>query len=190
MDYISETFPICEQEYEELNERYGQLCEYAAWQLIKKNNATNHTDDQTDIAQELRISLLRAGSYYKRQTYIERCLELASRYAKDRFMRYMVKELVELWRNKTRHGANRQKFGPHQEKMLDKIVRAVVPRKFRPRKKAPLNIDAKFNTYCKAIAWNTQKTMGKKYTREKPLREGQVSLNQFSYLGAKMDKGL
>ena len=165
-----------------LDEKFGDLCEYAAWQLIKKNSRNNHTDEQTDIAQELRIALIRAGSYYKRQVYVVANLELCTKYAKDRFMKCLVGELCELWKNKTRHGANRQKFGPHQEKLLDKLSRLLVPKSERPSKTAALRIDAKFCTYCKSITWNAQKSMGKKITREKAIRSGQVSLSEYDYL--------
>jgi len=167
-----------------LNKKFGDLCEYAAWQLIKKNSRNNHTDEQQDIAQDLRISLIRAGSYYKRQTYIEQCLSLCEKYAKDRFIVYLVRELRELWKNKTRHGANRQKYGPFQERILERLVRKLVPKKERPNRYADLRMDSKFTTYCKAIVWNGQKSMGKKITREKTIRAGQVSISEFDYLGA------
>jgi hypothetical protein len=66
---------------------------------------------------------------------------------------------------------------------LEKLVRCLVPKDERPNKKAPLVIDTKFTTYCKAISWNQQKSMGKKITREKSIRNGLVSLSQFDYLG-------
>jgi hypothetical protein len=72
--------------------------------------------------------------------------------------------------------------GGKQELMLDSIVRSVVPRRKRPNRKAPLKIDTKFSTYCKAIVWNGQKSMGKKITREKSIRSGQVSLSEYDYL--------
>jgi hypothetical protein len=179
-------FPITEQEYSLLDKEFGDLCEYQAWQLIKKNTKNNHTDEQTDIAQDLRLSLIRAGSYYKRQVYIEKCLELCKKYAHNEFTRCMVSSLEDLWKNKTRHGANRQKYGPYQEKILDKLVRKLVPKKERPSKKASLEIGKKFVTYCKAITWNQQKSMGKKITREKNLRSGQVSLSEYDYLNSEV----
>ena len=182
MKGIINSFPITEEEYAKLDEKFGNLCEYASWQLIKKNSRNNHTDEQADIAQELRISLIRAGSYYKRQVYIEACLKLCKEHAKDKFMKYIVKELQTLWDNKTRHGANRQKFGPHQEALLDNMSKKIVPQGVRPSRKAPLRMDVKFTTYCKAITWNTQKSMGKKITREKGIRSGQVSISEYDYL--------
>jgi hypothetical protein len=95
----------------------------------------------------------------------------------------IINELDSLWNNRTRHGANRQKFGAYQEKILDRIVLKIVPKNKRPDRKQNLRIDAKFATYCKAIVWNGQKSMGKKITREKTIRSGQVSLSEFDYLG-------
>jgi len=179
---VCSKFPITEVEYRKLDEKFSKLCEFIAWQLIRKNSRNSHTDEQQDIAQELKISLIRAGSYYKRQIYIESCLELCDKYAVDRFTKMIVQELQYLWKNKTRHGAARQKFGPHQEMILDDLVLKLVPSKLRPLKSAHLKIDTKFSTYCKAITWNAQKTMGKKITREKDFRTGQVSLSEFEYL--------
>lgn len=183
MKFIQDSFPVTEEEYALLDGKFGELCEYQAWQLIKKNTRNNHTDSQEDIAQDMRIALLRAASYYKRQCYIESCLELCKKYAKDPVIKSVLKQLANLWKNKTRHGANKQKFGPHQEKMLSKLVKNLVPIKERPDKKAPLKIDTKFNTYCKAITWNAQKSLGKRITREKSIRTGMVSLSEFDYLG-------
>ena len=183
MRHIFHSFPITNEEYVLLDDKYGELAQFQAWQLIKKNSRNNHNNGQEDFAQDLRISLLTAGSYYKRQTYIEECLRLCHKYADDKFIRRLVAGLADLWLNKTRHGANRQKFGIHQEKLLDKLVKALVPARQRPSRKAPLRLDAKFNRYCKAITWNNHKAMGKKITREKAIRAGQVSLSEFEYLG-------
>lgn len=184
MKNIALSFPITIQEYNELEDKFGNLIEYAAWQLIKKNSRNNHTDEQQDIAQELRISLIRAGSYYKRQIYIEKCLDLCEQHADTKFYKCLVAELKDLWSNKTRHGANRQKFGPHQELILERLVTRLVPKDQMPSKNEPLKIDSKFITYCKAITWNAQKAMGKRITREKSIRGGQVSLSEFDYLAS------
>ncbi len=184
MEYVYKCFPVTEDEFRELEDKYGKLTKYQSWQLIRKNNRNNHTEDPEDFFQDLSISLLRAGSYFKRQTYVESCLELCRKYAKDRFLRRMVRELQKLWKNKTRHGANRQKFGPYQEMLLGKLVRTLVPPAERPSKLVRLTVDdPKFRTYCKAITWNEQKAAGKKITREKSIRAGQVSLSEYDYLG-------
>lgn len=175
-------FEVTSEEYAVLDEKFGDLCNFQAWQLLKKNTKNNHTNDFDDVVQELRMHLLIAGTYHKRQVYIENCLKVCDRFAKDKFIRFVLDELKTLWKNRKRHGANRQKFGPFQEKLLDRIVRMVVPPTQRPSKQAPLQIDNTFVTYCKAIGWNCQKTIGKKITREKTIRSGQVSLSEFDYL--------
>jgi hypothetical protein len=155
-------FKVTEDEWLELEIKFQQLCNFQAWQLLKKNTKNNHTNEFEDIVQELRMHLLIAGSYYKRQVYIESCFETAEKYAKDKFLVKILDELMSLWKNRKRHGANRQKFGPHQEKMLNNIIKKIAPLKDRPSKKTPLKVDTKFSTYCKAIAWNCQKNIGKK----------------------------
>lgn len=219
---ICESFKINDDEYRALEKEFGQLTKYEAWQLLKKNAKNNHTNEFEDVHQELLWSLVRAGSYYKRQLYIESCLVRCVEYAgghkairvleeiienekPDSFMRQeaikardrvvsrnaapagdfvilILQELVSLWHNRTRHGANRQKFGEHQERLLDRMVKKVVPLKERPDREKQLAIDTKFKVYCKAITWNTQKSMGRKITKEKGLRSGQVSLSDYDYL--------
>jgi len=182
MESIFASFPITEEEYLTLDKQFGSLCQYQSWQLIKKNSRNNHINSQEDFAQDIRISLLTAGSYYKRQVYVESCLRLCRKYVSDKFLKYMVDGLCDLWKNKTRHGANKQKFGPYQEQLLSKLLKAIVPSRHRPSKQAPLQMDTKFKTYCKAITWNNTKALGKKITRSKSITTGQVSLSEFDYL--------
>lgn len=184
MNHILMSFPINAVEYSKLDEKFGDLCEFAAWQLFKKNSRNNHTDDQQDMSQELRWALVVAGSYYKRQIYIESCLELLQKHVTDPLNKDIVDQLVYLWANKTRHGANKQKYGLHQEQIMEKMIRKCVPKEEQPDKNADLRIDGDFAGYCKAITWNKQKAMGKKITREKSIRSGQVSLSEYDYLGA------
>lgn len=178
---LIDTFAVTDEEYKLLQDQFGELEYFAAWQLMRKNVKNNHTEDIDDIMQQLHMSIIRAGRYYKRQVYIESCLEKAEEFASDQFLKDVVKELKFLWDNKTKHGANKQKFGPHQEKLLDHIIEKCVPPEIRPNPQSPLRIDKKFHTYCKAIAWNQQKSMGRKISRERTIRSGQVSLSQFDY---------
>lgn len=203
---IVNAFPIKSDEYQELDDKFGKLCYYAAHQLKKKNSQNNFMDDIDDIYQELVVQLMVAGSYYKRQVYIENCFSqlvesvpfisfvttvdengnetesIAVTGNDKNFVGEVICELWDLWKNRTRHGANRQKFGQFQEKLLGKLMRQYVPSGSRPSRKAKLVVDGKFSTYCKAIVWNGQKSMGKKITREKSIRNGQVSLSEFDYL--------
>ncbi len=182
MDYILTTFPVTEAEYRKLDELFGDLAHYAAWQLVKKNVKNNHTDDPEDIAQEIRLASVRAGSYFKRQMYLERCMAVCRKHVTDPVVLAVLDELEYLWQNRTKHGANKQKFGEHQERILDDMVARNIPKAERPKKDAPLEIDRKFITYCKAIIWNCQKSLGKKITREKSIRSGIVSLSEYDYL--------
>jgi hypothetical protein len=180
--HVTAKFPISNDEYKQLEKSFGQLTKYASWQLIRKNAKNNHTDDFEDINQELIMSLIRAGSYYKRQIYIEKCFEIAKSHVKDLFVVKLLEGLEDLWKNRTRHGANRQKYGYWQEKLLEKIINKYVPQSERPKRDTPLEIDNKFSTYCKSIVWNTNKSIGRKITKEKVVRNGSVSLSEYEYL--------
>lgn len=182
MEYILEAFPITDSEWKMLDEMFGDLAHYAAWQLVQKNVKNNHTDDQEDIAQDIRWATIRAGSYFKRQVYLEDCMKTARQYVEDEVIIAVLDELEDLWKNRTKHGANKQKFGAHQENVLEDMVCRYVPPHHRPHKDAPLDINKKFTTYCKAIIWNCQKSLGKKITREKAIRSGIVSLSEYDYL--------
>ena len=183
MKSIQEAFPISNEEFKELNEKYGSLAYYASWQLARKNTKNNHQNDIDDFQQNLLMGMVRAGSYFKRQIFIEKCFEVAEQYATDEFLMALLTELKNLWNDRTRHGASRQKFGNFQERLLNNIVMKVVPKSKRPNRQQQLDISPLFARYCKQIIWNEQRSMGKKITREKPLRSGQVSLSQYSYMG-------
>lgn len=182
--YIWNDFPVNTEEYGVLSEKFGKLCYYVAQQLKKKNYQNMFLDEVEDVYQELQFSLMQAGSYYKRQTYMEKSLEIAKKHIKDQFLFLMLMELEDLWRNKTHHGAKRQRFGKFQELLLENMVEKQVPQEFYPNKNAKLEIDNRFTPYCKAIIWNSMKSMGKKITKEKSIRLNQVSLSEFDYLSS------
>lgn len=188
MNLISKSFPVTEKEYEALNKKFGKLCYYASWQLYRKNSNNNHDYEVEDFQQELMISVLRAGSYYKRQCYIESCFEIIKKSTKQKRVLKTLKTLFKLWLNRTKHGANRQLFGIPEEKNLEKLVKLVVAKSQRPSKNSDLIMDSKFDTYAKQILWNAQRSIGKKISKERPLRSGQVSLSDFDYLGGKDGK--
>jgi hypothetical protein len=163
----------------------GNLVHFEAWQLKKRNVNNNYIDDQEDIVQDLRIAMLRAGSYFKRQTYIESALNAVIEHTRCRTFEHLVAHrLNELWIDRKRHGANRQKFGPLQERLLERLVKRYVPKAKRPDRNRPLQVDHRFVAYCKGITWNEQKRLGKMITREKSIRCGMVSLSEFDFLGA------
>lgn len=184
LETIVNKFPITSAEYEILDKKFGNLCHYAAWQLKKKNSQNAMANDPEDDCQELRIALIRAGSYYKRQCFIEASFTALHLYVKDKFVRSVLKQLISLWIDRRRHGANRQKFGDFQEAILEKLLVKYVPKEHRPELSMPLKPDVKFATYCKQIIWNAQKALGKQITREKSWRTGLVSLSEFDYLAS------
>lgn len=182
VDYIFDTFQITDEEYAELDREFGKYCYFVAQQLKRNNLRNNLTDDVEDIAQDLRWSISRAGVYTKRQTYLVSCMEVARKHVKDPVIIAVLDVLEHLWDNRTRHGANKQKYGQHQEWIIEQIINRHVPVADRPDKKRKLVIDKKFAAYCKAVAWNCSKNLGKKITRERNIRSGQVSLSEHNYL--------
>lgn len=182
MKPVFESFPISNQEYQALENEFDKLAHFQSWQLFKKNTKNNHTDDLEDIIQEIRVSIIRAASYYKRQVYIEKCFDVLDAHIQDDFIRKLLDELKLLWSNRTRHGANKVIFGEPQEAILDHMVQCLVPKEKQPERNASLVSDMNFQKYCKNVSWNCQKTLGKKITREKPIRTGLVSLSEYDYL--------
>ena len=180
---IFDLFRINAQEFQALEEKFGQLCLFASWQLMQNNSKNNHQLDVEDIKQELLMAVIRAGSYYKRQTYIESCFEaLINHIPAEGIFNKTYEVLKNLWKNKTHHGAYRRKFGDLQEEILEKLVCKFVPMEERPDIKLALNINTKFVIYTKQIIWNAARHLGKKITKEKSIRFGQVSLSEHEYL--------
>jgi hypothetical protein len=181
---VFKNFPVSNDEYIKLDKKFGQLCYYASWQLIRKNSANNHQFDLEDVSQELMVAVLRAASYYKRQVYIDSSLTALQSAKLDKTSKFILKELENLWKNRTRHGASRQKFGDYQEQILKDFCKKFLPANLIPPVDRPLIMETKFLTYCKQILWNATKHLGRKISREKPLRAGQVSLSDHDYLSS------
>lgn len=180
---IFQMFKINSEEFKELEEKFGQLCLYASWQLMSNNSRNNHQLDVEDIKQELLMSVIRAGSYYKRQTYIESSFDTVEKYIpQDGIFRKIFESLKDLWKNKTHHGAYRRKFGDPQEEILEKLIKKFVPLQERPDINLKLMINTKFVIYTKQIIWNATRHVGKRITKEKHIRVGQVSLSEHEHL--------
>jgi len=75
-----------------------------------------------DFQQELMLAVLRAGSYYKRQVYIDKSFSMLQSKKLDKVSGMMLSELNQLWKDRTRHGANRQKFGDHLGSVLKRFL--------------------------------------------------------------------
>jgi hypothetical protein len=182
----STPFPSPKTNIKNLSEDLETLSTSNLGSSKKRNVNNNYIDDQEDIVQDLRIAMLRAGSYFKRQTYIEASLKAVLEHTnhKDSFEHLVAGKLAELWDDRKRHGANRQKFGPLQERLLERLSRNTSPKSVVRIVNKPLQIDHRFVAYCKGITWNEQKRLGKMITREKSIRCGMVSLSEFDFLGA------
>lgn len=180
-------FGLTSEEYERLHKKFGMLAKFASWQLKRRNAQNNLADtDIEDIIQEILIALVYAGVYYKRQCFIEECLRVADMHVQDQFIRKILDQLNDLWKNRTKHGANKRKFGDHQEKILEQIINNWTPATARPNPHGSLQIDKKFTKYCKPILWNKQRSLGRKITRDRSIRSGSVSLSQYDYMGGEM----
>ena len=183
---ITSNYPVTTEEYEVLDIEFGKLCYYASWELKKKNAKNSMTNDTDDDVQELRIALLKASSYYKRQTYIESAFEALEKHLDDKLLKRLLEQLKTLWADRKKHGANRQKFGEFQEQILDRLVAKHVPKSARPSKTKKLEMCPEFARYAKQVVWNAQRNLGKQITREKSIRQSMVSLSEFDYLGGSL----
>jgi len=184
---IFKRFEVTNEDYLLLEKNFDKLCKFVAWRLKQSNARNNCTDELDDFIQDMRIAVLYAGAYYKRQTYIEECLTLLAKHLKDRFLRLMLMELISRWENKGKSGEERERFDVYHEEILENLVKENIPDKIRPSRKRPLVIDKRFPIYCKNIIWNKKKAVGRKITKERSLRGGLVSLTQFAYIGGNSD---
>jgi hypothetical protein len=176
---ISKKFRVTNEEYAELDRRFGKLALKQSWTFDKRNSGFC-IDSQPDIVQELAIALMTAGGYYKRQVYIESCLSMLKTAVDDPLIKNIVDRLEFLWSNKTKHGAGKRTFGEWQEQLLGVLVREYIPKSIRPSKSIGLKFDEKFSRYCKSITWNRVKNIGMRETREKRFRVNEVSLSDFN----------
>lgn len=172
-------FRLTNAEWLELEKKFSKLCYFASWQLLKKNIKNSHTNELEDIEQELKEAIVQAGVYYKRQLYIETCFKVIRRFITE--FSVELNDLETHWQERKNHGANRQRFGKLQEEKLQKLLEKYVPDTDQPDTNQTLVIDTRFLNYCKSIIWNKQKTLGKTITKERSLRNGQVSLSNFPF---------
>ncbi len=175
-------FKLTDEEWQQIYNKFWKLCRHQAKSLLNMNMKGSHTDDQDDIEQEMHQSMIVAAMYHKRQCYIEACFKSLKEFSKDEAIIEMVSKLESVWRNKTKSGGVRQRFGSHQEKILYRLVNSYVPYAVRPSVNTPFKADEKFERYCKANTWNRIKTLGRKITKERSLRNGMASLSNFSHL--------
>jgi hypothetical protein len=177
------SFTISSEEYVLLEKEFNQLCYFVSWQLMQNNSKNNHQHEIDDFKQDLLMAVLRAGSYYKRQTWIESVfLKLDQYVPKETIWEEINKSLQHLWSRKTHHGAYKRKFGEEQEEILEMMANKFVPVEEIPLKSLHVMINNKFKIYAKRIIWNASRFIGKKITKEKQIRVGQVSLSEHEFL--------
>ncbi len=177
------SFSITSHEYELLEDEFSQLCYFVSWQLMQNNSKNNHQHEIEDFKQELLMAVIRAGSYYKRQTWIESVFVKLDQFVpKETIWSEINKSLQYLWSKKTQHGAYKRKFGEEQEDILEMLAGKFVPEIEMPSKNAQIIINNKFKIYAKRIIWNASRFIGKKITKEKTIRVGQVSLSEHDFL--------
>ena len=180
---IFHSFQLTNSEFEMLRKKFGDLCRYEAWQLLRKNLKNNHTDDFDDIQQDLLLAMSKAGIYFKRQTYLAAALDAVSEHVTDPFLVMIVGCLRNLWKNKRLHGASKQTFGQKQEAILAKLI-MTVPAEHRPDPRKPLEMCPELAVYCKSITWNQQRALGRQISKNMGFRNGVVSLSEYSHLGS------
>lgn len=177
MSYILQTYSISDEEYDELLDQFDKLIYFIAWKHIKTNRHNNLTDELEDVIQELRIALVQSAGYYKRQCYILNCFD-ALKTCKEP----IIEELRYKWDNRIKHGARKRLFGQPEEQILNNIINYFLPEGSRPQIEK-IKINTKYKTYCKSILWNAVKALGRKITKEQPIRQGITSLSEFEYIG-------
>lgn len=176
---IFKDYAVTNEEFSQIQSQYGNLVHFASWSFLGGNSLNNHTEDIEDLQQALSMSLVKAGMYYKRQSYIIKGFIVLEEYLLND---EKLKRLKRLWDNRRKHGAYKQTFGPTEEDELDKLLEEYIPEEKRPSKKAALVLDDKFTIYLKSIMWNEKKCIGKKTTREISIRKGCVSISEHSNL--------
>lgn len=176
-------FSVTNEEYDILNKQFGELCYFIAHQLIGENIKNNFTDDFDDVVQEIRLALLDAARYYKRQTYIEDALKCARLHCKGERVLSLLVRLETMWQDRK----TRRRFKKKQEDLLERLL-DYIPQEVRPSKQQNLKMNKEFFGYCKSILWNRKKFLGKKISRDRPIRSGILSLSQFDHRSFNVSK--
>jgi len=175
--YIQKRYPITNQEFEVLEEKYGKLCWYAATNLAFTNGKSE--EDRQYFHSEILIGIFRAGSYYKRQTFIENVFEYLDKY-KDEMESsdiFNLEKLKDTWK----HKAN---FTETHEIIIREILKKYenISKEECPKDNFSLIFDDKFEIYCKAIIWNTKKSLGQAISKDNENRRKEVSFDDCQFL--------
>ena len=179
---ILKEWPISDEEFQDLEKQFARLSHKQAWTLIKMNYRNNFSDEEEDIVQDMRLGMMKAAAYTKRQRYTVACFEKLREHCHDAKELLLIDEMESIWEERKNPGGGKRKFDKPREKLLEKLVKKYVPEQDRPNRNERLILDARFKTYCKTITWNEIKQKGKRITREKFWRSGIVSLSEHEFL--------
>jgi hypothetical protein len=170
--YIQKRFPITEDEFNKLEEKYGKLCWFAANKLAASQHRS--PEDLDDFHSEIQIGMCRAGSYFKRQTFIENAFQFLRSQELSKSDKKEFDDIENLWNTK------KSRFGIKEEDNLRSILDNYNEKDFDYS--IPLDFDEKFKVYCKAIIWNTYKALGQQMSKENSVRSSEISLDEWPFL--------
>lgn len=175
--YIQKKYPVTNEEFEVLEKKYGKLCWFAASNLTYSNRKSE--EDLQDFHSEILIGMFRAGSYYKRQTFIENVFEYL-----DKCKIYMepidissLQTLKNTWKRKA-------DFNETHEVIIREILKKYEDaiNEDAPKDNLTLQFDEKFEIYCKSIIWNTKKSLGQSISKENKYKCKEISLDEWEFL--------
>lgn len=182
--YIQKRYPISTKEYKSLDEKYGKLCWYAAQKLT--SSIRRGCEDLDDFHSEIVIGMCRAGSYYKRQIYIEGLFKFFEQRDLQDYIscgdQYKLETIQNKWTNKK---SSFQETDENELIALSKKYTGIVKQKqcgSLPKQIQPLTFSQKFQIYCKAIIWNTCKSLGQQINKENMHRCAEISLDEWGFL--------
>lgn len=181
--YIQKKYRITDKEYNLLHEKFGKLCWFAASKLTASNRRSD--EDLQDYHSEIVLGMFRAGSYYKRQVFIENVFDYLRSCKK-----YMCADDIDMLAGFQNKWKKKSEFLETDENELVlflerfKIYNDDINRSgpCYPNQNSQLKIDNKFKVYCKAIIWNTTKSLGQHISKENETKMKEVSLDEWSFL--------
>jgi len=134
-------------------------------------------EDLQDYHSEISIGMFRAASYYKRQTFIENVFNFFSNsdiLQNDDLIKF--NKLKKKWEKKSSF------LEPDEDSLIDILEKYKNYCPNAPNYNSPLKFDNKFNIYCKAIIWNTSKSLGQHISKENKHKNREISLDEWKFL--------
>ncbi len=184
--YIQKRYPISNDEYKVLDDKYDKLCWFAANGLARSNKKSE--EDLQDYHSDIQIGMFRAGSYYKRQCFLEATFSYLNNC--KLFMDSNEIEELTVLKNTWSNHKTRSSFGKPQENELIVLLNKFEGVAYNsdsnkidiPDINTSLRFDRNFEVYCKAIIWNTKKSLGQQISKENANRNNEISLSEWEFL--------